>query len=70
VYGDTTKTPNMFLRDATHSTPQQLAHNDTLSTDATNNLLQVDLLLQWQSANGRTRTRTMSALFGKGNIGN
>jgi hypothetical protein len=56
----------MLLRNPQHQTPQTLANNDNLTNY---NLLQVDLLLQWTSANGRTRTRQLSAVFGKGNIG-
>ena len=40
------------------------------STMATNyDLIQVDITLSWTSANGRTRTRELSSVFGKGNIG-
>lgn len=66
VYGDTTVTPVMILRNAQNTTPQTLSSNDTLTNY---NLLQVDLLLQWTSENGRVRTRQLSAVFGKGNIG-
>ena len=66
VYGDTTVNPIMLLRNAAHPTPQTLSSNDTLTNY---NLLQVDVLLQWTSENGRTRTRQLSAVFGKGNIG-
>jgi len=67
VYGNTAVAPIMLLRNAQHSTtPQELSTNDTLTNY---NLLQVDLLLQWTGANGRTRTRQLSAIFGKGNIG-
>jgi len=67
VFGDTTVNPIMLLRNAQHQTnPQELSNNDNL-TDY--NLLQVDLLLQWTSENGRIRTRQLSAVFGKGNIG-
>ncbi len=66
VYGDTTVNPIMLLRNAQHQTsPQELSNNDTLTNY---NLLQVDLLLQWTSENGRLRTRQLSAVFGKGNI--
>jgi hypothetical protein len=66
VYGDPSVTPIVLLRNAQNSTGQVLSDNNTL---ANYNLLQVDLLLQWTSANGRTRTRQLSAVFGKGNIG-
>ncbi len=32
-------------------------------------ILKVDILLQWTGPGGRSRTRELSALFGKGNIG-
>jgi type II secretory pathway pseudopilin PulG len=67
VYGNTAVTPIVLLRNLQHqSNPQELSTNDNL---ANYNLLQVDLLLQWAGANGRTRTRQLSAIFGKGNIG-
>jgi Tfp pilus assembly protein PilE len=66
VYGDTSITPIMLLRNPQNPTPQILSSNDHLTNY---NLLQVDLLLQWTSSNGRTRTRQLSAIFGKGNIG-
>jgi hypothetical protein len=67
VYGDTSVAPIMLLRNPQHpTTPQELSNNDHL-TDY--NLLQVDLVVQWTSANGRIRTRQLAAVFGKGNIG-
>jgi hypothetical protein len=67
VYGTPSVAPIVLLRNPQHSSsPQELSSNDTLTNY---NLLQVDLLLQWTSANGRTRTRQLSAVFGKGNIG-
>ena len=66
VYGDASVVPVMLLRDPQHPTPQILSTNGSLTNY---NLLQVDLLLRWTSANGRLRTRQLSAIFGKGNIG-
>jgi len=66
VYGDTSVAPVVLLRNAQNPTPSELSTNDNL---ANYNLLEVDLLLQWIGANGRTRTRQLSAIFGKGNIG-
>jgi len=67
AYGNTAVAPIMLLRNAQHpTTPQELSTNDTLTNY---DLLQVDLLLQWTGANGRTRTQQLSGLFGKGNIG-
>jgi type II secretory pathway pseudopilin PulG len=66
VYGDTTVAPIMLLRNAQNGTGTELSSNANLTNY---NLLQVDLLLQWTGADGRTRTRQLSAIFGKGNIG-
>jgi type II secretory pathway pseudopilin PulG len=67
VYANPAVTPIVLLRNPQHLTnPQELSNNDAL---ANYNLLQVDLLLQWTGANGHTRTRQLSAIFGKGNIG-
>ena len=66
VYGDTSQVPIVLNRNSQNSYPQSLSNNTNLTSYP---LLQVDLVLQWTSANGRTRTRTMSGIFGKGNIG-
>lgn len=66
VYGNTTVTPVILQRNLQNPTPAELSTNDNL---ANYNLLEVDLLLQWVGANGQTRTRQLSAIFGKGNIG-
>ena len=67
VYGNPSVTPIVLLRNPQNpTTPQELSTNNNL---AAYNLLQVDLLLQWTSANGRMRTRQLSAVFGKGNSG-
>jgi Tfp pilus assembly protein PilE len=41
--------------------------NSTLASNY--DLIQVDITLTWTSANGRQRTRELSSVFGKGNIG-
>lgn len=67
VYGNTSVAPIILLRNSQNpTTPQELSTDDNLINY---NLIEVDLLLQWVSANGRTRTRQLSAVFGKGNIG-
>jgi hypothetical protein len=66
VYGDTSQAPIVLSRDPQNTTPQSLSDNANLADYP---LLQVDLVLQWTSANGLTQTRTMSGVFGKGNIG-
>jgi type II secretory pathway pseudopilin PulG len=66
VYGNPAVAPIILLRNPQNPTPQELSTDDNLSNYS---LLQVDLLLQWIGANGHTRTRQVSAVFGKGNIG-
>jgi len=60
-------TPNQWTRNSAHPTGNQTSSNASLATNY--NLLRVDVLLTWTSANGRIRTRDLSAIFGKGNIG-
>ena len=58
---------NQWLRDTTgNGQPQEQQHYDNLATMY--DLLKVDISITWTSANGRTRTRDLSAVFGKGNI--
>ena len=59
--------PNQWTRNSTYPTGYQIYSNATLATNY--NLAKVDVLLTWTSANGRIRTRNLSAIFGKGNIG-
>jgi prepilin-type N-terminal cleavage/methylation domain-containing protein len=47
--------------------PSEQNHDDNLSTQF--DLVKVDISITWTSANGRSRTRDLSAIFGKGNIG-
>jgi type II secretory pathway pseudopilin PulG len=58
---------NQWARNSSYPTGNQTDTNTSLATD--NDLLKVDILLSWTSANGRTRTRDLAAVFGKGNIG-
>jgi len=58
---------NAWIRNSTYPGGNQLDTNTSLATD--NDLLKVDILLTWTSANGRTRTRDLASVFGKGNIG-
>ena len=60
---------NQWTRDTSSSgdgQPHEQNHDDNLATQF--DLVQVDISLTWTSANGRSRTRDLSALFGKGNI--
>ena len=58
---------NQWTRNSTYPTGQEQAHDDNLATQF--DLLKVDILLSWTSANGRVRNRELAAFFGKGNIG-
>jgi len=60
-------TANKWVRNLTYPNGNQTDTNTSLATD--NDLLKVDILLTWTSANGRSRTRDLAAVFGKGNIG-
>ena len=61
---------NQWTRDTSSSgdgQPHEQNHDDNLATQF--DLLKVDVSITWTSANGRSRTRDLSAIFGKGNIG-
>jgi prepilin-type N-terminal cleavage/methylation domain-containing protein len=61
---------NQWTRDTSSSgdgQPHEQNHDDNLVNQF--DLIKVDISVSWTSANGRTRTRDISALFGKGNIG-
>lgn len=61
---------SQWTRDTSSSgdgNPHQGNHDDNLSTQF--DLVKVDISITWTSANGRSRTRDLSAIFGKGNIG-
>jgi Tfp pilus assembly protein PilE len=60
-------TANQWVRNAQHPTGNNISTNNALVT--TYDLIQVNILLTWTGANGRTRTRDLTAIFGKGNIG-
>jgi hypothetical protein len=65
AYPTATGSPLVLLRDPAHPNCQIVSNNDLSSQ----NLLRVDILLNWTSANGRTRTRQFSEVFGHGNSG-
>lgn len=63
-----TDSPNQWIRDMTATgVPVQQSSNTTLANNY--DLIKVDIQVNWNSANGRTRTRELAAVFGKGNIG-
>ena len=58
---------NSWTRSNTQVNGHENSHyNGTLSDDF--DLVKVDIVVSWKGSNGRTRTREMQALFGKGNI--
>ena len=61
---------NQWTRDTSSSgdgTPHEQNHDDNLANQF--DLVKIDISISWTSANGRTRTRDLAAIFGKGNIG-
>ncbi len=59
-----------WIRDTSsgNGQPNQQANPDNnMATEY--DILKVDILLQWTGTGGRSRSRELSALFGKGNIG-
>ena len=60
---------NQWLRNTSSGDgkPAEQNHDDNLATQF--DLIKVDISVTWTGANGRSRTRDLSALFGKGNIG-
>ena len=59
---------NQWLRDLSgDGKPHEQHHDDNLANQY--DLVKVDIQVSWISANGRTRNRELSAVFGKGNIG-
>jgi prepilin-type N-terminal cleavage/methylation domain-containing protein len=66
---------NRWQRNATYPSGNAIDTNSHLVMDASTppvpqyDLVKVDILLTWTSTNGRGRTRNLSSIFGKGNIG-
>ena len=64
----TASAQNQWIRNS--SSPTGTLQSGSSATMASNyDLLQIDIQLSWTSANGRTRKREMTAIFGKGNKG-
>jgi len=57
---------NSWTRNTAHPSGQENSHYDTLATDF--DLLKVDIVISWTSANGRSRTRELQTIVGKGNV--
>jgi len=63
----TTAAQNQWMRNA--GNPNGNLVSSTANISSNYDLIQVDIQLSWASANGRTRKREMTAVFGKGNKG-
>jgi len=63
--------PNQWVRNSQYPSGNQISlyNASTTALAANYNLVQVDVLLSWTSANGRTRTRDLTSVFGRGNVG-
>lgn len=69
AYPTATGSPIVLLRNSTYPNCQIISSNSNLSYPS-QNLLRVDVVLTWTSANGRSRTRQVSEIFSyPGNIG-
>ena len=60
-------TPNQWTRSGGSTSATLVQSSSTIATNY--DLIQVSITLSWTSANGRTRQRQLSSVFGKGNIG-
>ena len=63
----TTAAQNQWIRNSTYPQGNVTASSSTLAISY--DLLKVDIQLSWTSANGRTRNREITSIFGRGNIG-
>jgi type II secretory pathway pseudopilin PulG len=63
----TTAAKNQWVRNSSYPKGNLTAQSSVLATNY--DLLQVDIQLQWNGADGRARKREMTSLFGRGNIG-
>ena len=66
VYPADGSTNTVLSWDKQHQGGQTISTNNNL---ATANMLKVDVLETWTGANGRTRSRQLSSIFGIGNVG-
>lgn len=64
----TTAAQNSWTRNASYPTGTPAAGNSTISSTSYD-LMKVNIQLSWTSANGRTRNREITSIFGKGNKG-
>jgi prepilin-type N-terminal cleavage/methylation domain-containing protein len=60
-------TPNQWTRNGGSTSATLALSNSSIATSY--DLIQVDIKLSWTGANGRTRNRELSSIFGKGNLG-
>jgi type II secretory pathway pseudopilin PulG len=69
AYPTPTGSPTKLLRNSQYPSCQIVSNNTNLSSPS-QNLLRVDILFTWTSANGRSRNRQFSEIFSfPGNIG-
>lgn len=67
-YGTDGSTPNQWIRNSQYPNGNNVSqYSADLATDY--NLIQVDILIRWTSTDGRIRSRDLTAIFGKGNVG-
>jgi prepilin-type N-terminal cleavage/methylation domain-containing protein len=66
-YTPTSSDYDQWIRDTSSGDgqPHEQNHDDNLGTQY--DLVKVDISITWTSANGRTRTRDLTAIFGHGN---
>lgn len=64
----TTSAQNQWVRNSSYPTGS-LQGNSSSSMATNYDLLRVDIQLSWTGANGRSRNRASSSIFGKGNKG-
>lgn len=62
---------NQWVRDSSHPTGNQASTTSSLgvSHGGLQTVVKADVLITWKSADGRSRTRNLAAVFGIGNLG-
>jgi type II secretory pathway pseudopilin PulG len=63
----TTAAKNQWVKNSTYQTGNLQTSSSVLATNY--DLLKVNIQLSWTGANGRTRSREIASIFGRGNIG-
>lgn len=64
---------NQWVRSSAHPSGNQTSTNSSLGSShggpTTETVVKADVLITWSSADGRSRTRNLAAVFGIGNLG-